>query len=398
LRLLVLAHANRSGGAWSVALDLLNALAARNEEIEVIGVLPVGCGYEQIAERLSPSTIWFDQRGSICRRFLFDVIVLPRRLRSIRPDAVLALGNIGMRNPGVPQLILLQDSHFVYPHRYYGNMPILEHARYLVQRLQVARCLRTASTVYCQTPTMLERARQVFRIQGQMKLLPKSVALRVSRGLANAVVPAELAPFADCFRLICLTRYYPHKNIEAIVHVFRRFREELRRVVVFLTISPTQGPGAKRLLASIERHHLSEQIINLGPMEQDRIPAYFQNCHAMLFPTIMESFSAAYLEAMMLGLPILTSDLDFAREVCGSAALYFDPWNPKSILSAVIRARQDVALRQRLIEFGRARQAEAYSRPWSDIAAAVADDLRKIAAGQGNPGETPNVHSSSLHR
>lgn len=398
LRVLVMAHANRTGGSQAVAVNLLGTLADTDEFLDVIGVLPVGCGYEQIAQRLSPGTIWFDQKGSLCRRFFFDTVVLPRRLRSIRPDVVLALGSIGMRDPGVPQVILLQDPHFVYPRQHYGPMPLLEHVRYFIQRPQVRHCLQHAGIVYCQTPTMLERAGHVFRTQGSRRLLPKSVSPDVTRGLAQVVPPPELAPFADCFRLICLTRYYPHKNLDAIVEMFRRFRKELQGVVVFLTISPSQGPGSKRLLAAIQRHGLSEQIVNLGPMEQNRIPAYFQNCHAMLFPTIMESFSAAYLEAMMLGLPILTSDLDFAREVCGPAALYFDPWSLESILNAVIRVREDVALRQRLTESGRARLADAYGRSWRDIAAMVAADLREVAAGRerNSPDGATNARLSGL--
>ena len=51
----------------------------------------------------------------------------------------------------------------------------------------------------------------------------------------------------------------------------------------------------------------------------------------MILPTLLESFSATYIEAMFHGKTILTSDLDFARDVCGEAAFYFDPLNPQSI-------------------------------------------------------------------
>jgi glycosyltransferase involved in cell wall biosynthesis len=44
---------------------------------------------------------------------------------------------------------------------------------------------------------------------------------------------------------------------------------------------------------------------------------------------------------MHLGTPILTSDLDFAREVCGEAAVYFSPWDPDAMATAIERLRDE---------------------------------------------------------
>jgi glycosyltransferase involved in cell wall biosynthesis len=112
-------------------------------------------------------------------------------------------------------------------------------------------------------------------------------------------------------------------------------------------------PRGNRLLTTVHRFRLEDRIVNLGYIELSVIPAYFGHCHALLFPTLLESFSTTYLEAMHCGLPILTSDLDFAHEVCGPAALYFDPWSPDSIAEAIIRLRSDERLRRDLAEAGR---------------------------------------------
>ena len=42
-----------------------------------------------------------------------------------------------------------------------------------------------------------------------------------------------------------------------------------------------------------------------------------------------------YLEAMAAARPILTSDRDFARWMCGAAARYFDPLDPVSIVDVI---------------------------------------------------------------
>lgn len=379
LRLLVLAHTNRSAGARSVAVNLLRVLATEFEDIELIAVVPVGCDYEQIGGLLSTRAIWFDQRGSFTRRLVFDRFVLPTHVRSIKPDAILSLGSIGMRNPGAPQAILVQDPHFVYPASHYGRMTVLQHLRYFVQRRQVRHCLGRVGIVCGQTRTMLKRIQDTFQTSAPGKLLPKAISFNVSRNLNDTSQPPEFAPYGECFRMICLTRYYPHKNLEGIVEAFQRFRKELRDAVVFITITPNQHPGARRLLRRIERGCLSEQIVNIGPVEQRRIPSLFGHCHALLLPTFMESFSATYLEAMALDLPVLTSDLDFAHEICGPAALYFDPWSSESIVEVILRTKDDVRLREQLVETGRLRLADVHNRSWEEIATDAVSSLRALA-------------------
>ena len=58
---------------------------------------------------------------------------------------------------------------------------------------------------------------------------------------------------------------------------------------------------------------------------------------------------------MTIGKPILTSDLDFAHEVCGDAALYFNPTSPEAIAEAVNRVIENRELRRKLVGRGRER-------------------------------------------
>lgn len=95
-------------------------------------------------------------------------------------------------------------------------------------------------------------------------------------------------------------------------------------------------------------------------------------------PTLLESFSGTYLEAMKAGCPILTSDRDFAREVCGEAALYFDPLDADSIVRTILRLRDEPGLRQRLIAAGQKRLQQRFPT-WAEVTERYVELLRKIA-------------------
>ena len=81
-------------------------------------------------------------------------------------------------------------------------------------------------------------------------------------------------------------------------------------------------------------------------------------------PTLIETYGLPYLEAQVLKKAMLTSDRDFARELCGEAAVYFDPLDPEDVAQAVRRVIEDPVLKERLEEAS-ARNLEARIE-WSD--------------------------------
>lgn len=52
------------------------------------------------------------------------------------------------------------------------------------------------------------------------------------------------------------------------------------------------------------------------------------------------------------GLPVFTSDMWFARAVCGEAAHYFDPFNAADILRAIEDVMPDPSAKEALVAAG----------------------------------------------
>ncbi len=55
-------------------------------------------------------------------------------------------------------------------------------------------------------------------------------------------------------------------------------------------------------------------------------------------PALIESYGLPYIEAQSLGIPIFTSNRDFAKELCKDSAFYFDPHNSKDIYNCITNA------------------------------------------------------------
>ena len=95
-----------------------------------------------------------------------------------------------------------------------------------------------------------------------------------------------------------------------------------------------------------------EYIINLGPLELKKCPFVYSMSDALFLPTLIESYSASYPEAMIMKLPILTSDYSFARDVCHDAALYFDPFDTEDIMNKIENVYHNESIRKSKIEKG----------------------------------------------
>lgn len=151
----------------------------------------------------------------------------------------------------------------------------------------------------------------------------------------------QLPPF-DGFTLLTISANYPHKNLPIIVptirHLLKQHPEMHFRFV--LTIREEQFVP----LTEEERTH----ILFLGSISIAQCPPLYEQCDAMLLPTLMECFSASYAEAMRMECSVLTTDLEFAHSLCGDAALYYDAVSPQSLANAIYQLATRPTLRKEL--------------------------------------------------
>jgi len=158
--------------------------------------------------------------------------------------------------------------------------------------------------------------------------------------------PKKIKNADEDFKLLTLSAWYPHKNLSIIPEVIKVLHQRNHFDVKFVVpLSP----------ADFDRLSSKESIINVGPVKIQEAPSLYKECDAMFLPTLLECFSASYVEAMKMEKPILTSNLGFAHTVCKKAAIYFDPMNAEEIASCIIQLKEDKKLQHDLIKAGNKR-------------------------------------------
>jgi len=81
-------------------------------------------------------------------------------------------------------------------------------------------------------------------------------------------------------------------------------------------------------------------------------PAIYKGAELMCYPSLFEGFGIPILEAMCVGIPVLTSTGSCFAETGGDAVLYADPHDPAAMGRQLDRILQDADLRREMIDRG----------------------------------------------
>jgi glycosyltransferase involved in cell wall biosynthesis len=162
--------------------------------------------------------------------------------------------------------------------------------------------------------------------------------------------------------LLYPARPWPHKNHAGLLEAFALLRREEPELRLVLT-----GSGTERLAGQ-------PGVVARGAVASDELVSLYRRAACLVFPSRYEGFGQPPLEAMACGTPVAAARAGSIPEVCGDAAVLFDPDDPASIAAGVSEA---LARAPELADRG-PRRAAGFT--WDATAAAHEDVYRALAA------------------
>jgi len=115
----------------------------------------------------------------------------------------------------------------------------------------------------------------------------------------------------------------------------------------------------------VTSNKLNNYIFIIDDIDRNYIPVLYQFSELYIFPSYCEVFGLTNLEAMACGAPVITSNSSAIPEICGNAAVYFNPLDPNDIHNKIISTYENSMLKKELVERGKEKILE-YS--WSNTA------------------------------
>ena len=143
--------------------------------------------------------------------------------------------------------------------------------------------------------------------------------------------------------IVTIASNQPNKNVVQLLRIapglFLKFG------LVTLVIG-----GSFKALAGVNRLHdqCSECVIFTGYLSDQEVAGILSQSFCFIFPSKYEGFGIPPLEAMALGVPVITTTAASLPEVCGEAALYFHVDDDQGLLESIERLTIEPELREKL--------------------------------------------------
>lgn len=335
-------------GIGRYVFNLVAALASKSEELTI--TLLVANGERQTRFDLAE----LESRG-------VELLALRSRLQSAggllegwraarrAPPALFHAPHVLSPVPsGLPTLTTIHD---LIPTHASGRLPAVRHR--FVYRALLRRALSSASAFVTSSRAVGIELQERCGVPPERITVAPLAADPAFRPLPPDHVAAERARLGLPQRYVLYVgSNRPHKNLPRLLEAWggvpRERRDGCRLVIA--------GALDERF-AGVPRDAASDAagIVLLGPVAEADLPSVYGAARLVVHPALHEGFGLTIIEAMACGVAVACSTVASLDEVCGDAALRFDPTDVADMTAAIDRLLTDEPLRARLASDGLAR-------------------------------------------
>ncbi len=329
MKLLVNASVADKRGAFSLVKGFIKEmhsnndyLKERNIKIEFLVARPELNEYETDNIRINfvPKP-----KSGLIARWIYENYELPEYTIRSGFDCYLSLQNYILKDIGIKQFALIHQPIPFSDLRFSE----LEFKHFIRQKILLSYYLRKQrkliSGVIVQTEWMKHALETKFNY-----LCPFAIVKSPVSDLKNN--NEELSKFLkDRILVDGLKVFYPtstekYKNNNRLIQSIEEYNKHNGiKITLFITI---EGKSSK-------------YIVRTGKIPYESIYTMYSNMNALIFPSLTETMGFPLLEAIQCNLPIIASDMLYAREICKDRAFYFDPRNISSIISSLNEFARD---------------------------------------------------------
>jgi len=187
-------------------------------------------------------------------------------------------------------------------------------------------------------------------------------------------VRARLGVSDDSIMLLSVGRQEYQKGQVYAIEALALLRQHLPNVYLF--VAGRDGNATASIHSAIASNGCAESVSLLG--HTDDVPDLLVAADLLVFPSLYEGLGGTLIEAMALGTPIVTSDLDVTREVTAGSAKLVRSGDPAAIADGVRAVLSDAGLRASMAKGGRQQFSERFEL--GAVMDATATMMRRIAA------------------
>src|SRR5690348_10122630 len=283
------------------------------------------------------------------------------------------MSGIGSSPERVPMIVFIQQA-LPFCYEALERCDLRTKIRMLTIGRLMKRSCNNAALIVTQTPTMSEWIRSACELTNMQIMVVKPWGDQVGMDSEQGGSVAAMLNVPAHLRLLYVGNSSPYKNLDCLFGAL----PEIRR----------RAPGATLFLTCRSDHPLCKRTgaIGLGYLGGRALKSAYQLATVLVTPSLVESGNLILTEAMAMGTPIVAANRAYARDLCGDAAVYFNPDQPAELAAAVSDLLEHEEKRRDLVRRGFEIVSKGRSeRPYDDMMG------RLVALWR-----SPNGHASNV--
>ncbi len=315
------ARAPNSGTA--VYLERLQAACSRLDGLEIVPACNVRRG--------APAGGGLGSARNLLADRWWTAVELPRLALESHADVIHHPLPATGRGNGIPQVVTVHDLAFErLPECFSRAFRIYAHHNH---RAAAA----AASAVICVSETTAADVRALWGVAGERIV----VALHGPGQEPGRMLDAQ--PRSPPEHFLYVGDDEPRKSLPTLLAAYGAYRESVGNPLELVLAGSCRAGGE-----GVRVEHRPDRA---------RLARLYAGAVALVHPSLYEGFGLPALEAMSVGTPVLAARSPGLSEVCGGAARYADPGDPRSLAARMVEIAASEPLQRDLRGRGLARAA-----------------------------------------
>lgn len=273
---------------------------------------------------------------------------VPRIAARLRADLVHSLASTSPLWGSVPRVTTIHDlNYLLVPEAHFG-------LRALGMRALVPASARRSRRIIAVSQSTARDLRERLHIPaGRIDVVPEAAPAPAAKPTPEPELRARLE-LGDRPIILSPGAKRPHKNASGILDALARIPAGDRPL---LAVTGYHTPYEHELRTRAAGLGIADDLVMPDWLDARDLEGLYALARLVVFVSRYEGFGLPVLEAMVRGVPVVTSNRSSMPEVAGEAAVLVDPDDASAIASAIRELLGDAPRRERLAIAGRARAA-----------------------------------------
>ena len=171
--------------------------------------------------------------------------------------------------------------------------------------------------------------------------------------------------------ILCLSTLEPRKNMRLLVEAFSELTKE-KKIDTNLVLAGRKGWLMDDLLSNLDKE-IVDRIHFTGFVDDNLLPYVYRNAQVFVFPSVYEGFGVPPIEAISMGIPVISSDAASLPEVLGESAYYFENRDLEELKKQIVAVMNLPEEKMELTKNAGVKQAQLFN--WKTEALRLRDTL-----------------------